>query len=110
MTAHLARLCAAIEVLCRVHTKDDPELAFTVELSARPDPVMNGITQTDYVEAWRALREIIGLPYGVRLHERVPMCPHLHQHQETNAAYPDGFTICDDCHHVISFTHVARAP
>lgn len=41
----------AIEVLCRVHTRDDPEAGFTVQMVARPDPW----DHYHYVPAWEAL-------------------------------------------------------
>lgn len=65
---YLPRLCAAIECLCRVHTKDDPEIGFVA--SAFPYLSENGVTEVDYVEAWRALREAIGMQSGVRLMRR----------------------------------------
>lgn len=59
-TAHLQRLCLAIECLCRVHTRDDPETGFTVVMGAKPAPWENGVGEVDYVQAWKAMRSIIG--------------------------------------------------
>lgn len=70
MTQHLQRLAMAIECLCRVHTRDDPELGFIVQMAAVPGD--RCVNERDYVESWRALREIVGMQHGVRLHERSP--------------------------------------
>ena len=69
MTARLQRLAVAIECLCRVHTRDDPELGFIVQMGAVPGDYC--VNERDYVESWRALREIIGMQHGVRLQGRI---------------------------------------
>lgn len=47
-------LSDALEVLARVHTRDDSLVGFSVAMGATPDP---GISQHCYVEAWRAVRK-----------------------------------------------------
>ncbi len=45
----------ALDVLIRVHTRDDPKTGFAVETGAAPHHV--GMPQSDYVQAWRVVRE-----------------------------------------------------
>jgi hypothetical protein len=42
----------AIELLCRVHTRDDPEIGFTVQMGVAP---INPWDYDNYVPAWEAL-------------------------------------------------------
>lgn len=44
----------ALHVLARVHTRDDREVGFVIQMGAMPDHAC--VDHTEYVEAWRALR------------------------------------------------------
>jgi hypothetical protein len=56
-----ARLRSAIYRLCKAHTKDDPEVGFTVDRMANIGP-FSQISVADYILAWRRLRRYVGLP------------------------------------------------
>lgn len=50
-------LSTALALLATVHTQDNIELGFTVEMGAVPSPSV----RSRYVEAWRAVRRELGL-------------------------------------------------
>lgn len=54
------RLLAAIDVLCEVHTADASH-GFVVKMGAMPDRY-GGPPSEVYVDAWKTLRESVGLP------------------------------------------------
>lgn len=45
----------ALDVLICVHTRDDPQTGFVIEIGAAPQHV--GMPQAEYVQAWRVARE-----------------------------------------------------
>jgi hypothetical protein len=45
----------ALHILARVHTRDDHEVGFCIEVGARPEPYF-GFSQAEYYEAWKAVR------------------------------------------------------
>lgn len=59
MTLHQAML-----ILSEVHTQDDHEIGFTVQIGASPHMSVSRYQQYpgDYVEAWRVVRVACGLP------------------------------------------------
>lgn len=51
----------ALHILARVHTKDDEQAGFAVEMGAKPD-CGNMVSREDYVTAWGVVREHLGQP------------------------------------------------
>ena len=47
----------ALHILATVHTKDDAELGFAVQIGARGPEPWDPFSQAEYVEAWKAVRE-----------------------------------------------------
>jgi hypothetical protein len=56
-------LMSAISILARVHTREDTEpFNFQIIVGATPrDSMAWGVSEHDYVEAWRVVRENAGL-------------------------------------------------
>lgn len=55
----ISKLLGAIDILTRVHTRDDHQIGFNVQMGATPD----FFTPSDmYVDSWKTLREFIGKP------------------------------------------------
>jgi hypothetical protein len=57
----LTRLKSAASVLARVHTRDDREIGFVVDVGATPG-WLNSVSQGEWIDAWRTIRSILGMP------------------------------------------------
>lgn len=57
-------LVQALHILIGVHTRDDPEIGFTVIMGATPHEFTGGSydSHASYVEAWRVVRRALGVP------------------------------------------------
>lgn len=50
----------ALSILVMVHTRDDDNLGFQVMIGARPNDAL--ISGSEYLEAWRVVRDHLGMP------------------------------------------------
>lgn len=57
-------LMHALEILTRVHTRDDDVTGFMVVSTGGPERYFPECSQEEYVEAWRAVRAAIEKPTG----------------------------------------------
>lgn len=57
-------LMYALEILSRIHTREDHSFGFSVISTDGPDRHFPECSQADYVEAWRSVRAAIGKPIG----------------------------------------------
>lgn len=62
MADELSRLRAAAFILARVHTRDDREIGFCVQMGGAPDWA-SGVSNGEYIAAWKTVREILGMPH-----------------------------------------------
>ena len=53
-------LCHALRVLADIHTRDDDQFGCTVVVGA--SPMYSQWSIGDYLAAWRAVREAVGMP------------------------------------------------
>jgi hypothetical protein len=52
----------ALLILAQVHTRDDRLAGFVVEMGASPYASAPWISQADYIDAWKTVREHLHLP------------------------------------------------
>ncbi|GCA49267.1 hypothetical protein KGO5_01710 [Sinorhizobium sp. KGO-5] len=52
----------ALHLLARVHTRDDDQIGFVVVAGATAEAWGNGVSQVEYIEAWRTVRKHLHLP------------------------------------------------
>lgn len=52
----------ALRKLASVHTRDDVNVGFTIESTARPGDFVVECTVAEYTEAWRVVRKYLYLP------------------------------------------------
>ena len=54
-------LGAALQILCDVHTRDNPEIGFELMMGATYEPHAHWFAPEEYLRAWEAVRRSAGL-------------------------------------------------
>lgn len=58
-------LDAALHILARAHTRDDDQMGFVVETTARLLP-LHDVALSEYIIAWGVVRRELHMPYKAR--------------------------------------------